>query len=234
MRIEIAVARGQRQTVGGTQGLAGDDLDRQGKLLHHAPDDHDLLVVFFAKHCDATRLAGVDAGKQLHHHGADANKKAGAKVPFEDVGQLGRWVDLAGLRLGIEIFFPGRKQHIAAGGLQLVAVGLPGAGVGIKVFVRRKLQTVHKNAGHRHVTERPGLIDEPDVALVQIAHGGHEGGALVGTQVGAQVGNGVNDFHVSAMRGRAKGRIYSDTARAPGYHAWMASTGKRPSLTART
>ena len=123
-------------------------------------------------------------------------------MPFQDVGQLRVGLQLEGLGFRVEIALARREDDVAARGLQLGAIGLPGAGVAVEVLVREELQAVHKNAGDQHVAQRPGLAHQGDVAVVQIAHGGHEGGALAGAACagmrgdgGAQFGNGADGDH---------------------------------------
>jgi hypothetical protein len=103
-------------------------------------------------------------------------------------------VHLEGLRFGVEVGFARGEQHVAAGCLQLGAVGVPGAGVAVKVFVGQKLQAVHEDADHGGVAQRPGLVHQGQVPLVQVAHGGHESGAAAG-EGGAQFRNGAGDEH---------------------------------------
>jgi hypothetical protein len=61
--------------------------------------------------------------------------------------------------------------------------------------VRQELQAVDEDARHRHVAQRLGLRDQREVAVVQVAHGRDEGGALESRQVVAQFGDGVCDVH---------------------------------------
>ncbi|MCY1541823.1 hypothetical protein D9M68_775260 [compost metagenome] len=112
--------------------------------------------------------------EQLHHHGADSDEETGSEMPFQDVGQLGRRLDLVALGVGIQLLFGGREHHVATGLLQPGAVGLQGARIGVEIFVGRKLQAVDEDAGHRHITQRLGRANQIQMALVQIAHGGHK------------------------------------------------------------
>ena len=156
---QVAVARTQRQAIGGAACGAAGNFDRQGKLAHHLPDHHELLVVLFAKHRHALGFAGKHGHEEFHHHGGHAGEKAGAKVAFQNVGQRRVGVHFDGLRFGVQIVLTRCKQHIATGGLQLGAVVVPGAGVVVKVFVRQELQAVDKNTGHGAVAQRLGLLD---------------------------------------------------------------------------
>ena len=137
-------------------------------------------------------FSGSDLGGLAIKAALERAGVAGDKV--EQIGQLRVGVHLEGLWLGVEVVFARGKQHVAPGCLQLGAVGIPGAGVAVKVFVGQELQAVHKDAGHRHIAQGLGLAHQADVAFVQVAHGGHKGGAAAG-EGGAQFGNGVGDEH---------------------------------------
>jgi hypothetical protein len=219
---QVAVARAERQAVLGAAGVARDDLDGQSELAHHLADHHQLLVVLAPEH-GAARAAAEHAGKELHHHRAHAHEEPGTEVPLEDVGDLRIGVHLEGLRLGVQVVLARREQHVAAGGLQLGAVGVPGARVAVEVLVRQELQPVHEDAGDGDVAQPRGLAHEREVAVVQVAHGGHEGGAPAPGKGGAQVGDGMGDVHGVERKGK-KGD----------YQACSASSGKRPCLTACT
>ncbi|MNV39576.1 hypothetical protein D3C71_1311600 [compost metagenome] len=116
-------------------------------------------------------------------------------MAFQHVGQCCVGVHLEGLGLWVQVGLARGKQHIAARSLQLCAIGLPGAGVAVKVLVRQKLEAVHKDAGHRHVAQGLGLAHQGDVPVVQVAHGGHKGGVAIGGQGLAQVCNGAGNQH---------------------------------------
>ena len=69
----------------------------------------------------------------------------------------------------------GRGEHqIHAGGLEGGAILLQGAGVVGEILGLVELQGVHEDADHHLVAAAAGLIDQGEMALVQIAHGGHE------------------------------------------------------------
>jgi len=195
-RRQVGVARAQGQPVGGALGRAGVQGQRQGQLLRHLTQHQPLLVVLLPKNGVATALALPEhERKQLEHHGAHAGKKTGPKLALEDVGQLGRRQQLEALRLRIQLRFRRGKQHIATGGFELRAVGLEGARVAVEIFVRQKLQAVDEDAGHRHVAQWPGAVHQSQMAGVQVAHGGHEGGAVKLRQVLAQFGAAADDAH---------------------------------------
>ena len=128
------------------------------------------------------RDVGLHDVEELVHHGAHTHKKARSKRAFQDVGQLGGWVHLEHLGFGIQVFFRRGKHHVTAVGGQQFAIALEGAGVAVKVFVGGKLQAVHKDAGHGHRASAHTLVGllsrhlhQLEVALVQVAHGGHKG-----------------------------------------------------------
>ena len=116
-------------------------------------------------------------------------------MPFQNIGQRCIGLDLEGLWLGVEIQLARGKQNVATFSLELGAVGVPRTWVAIKIFVRQKLQAVHKNAGHRHIAMLARQAHQREMSIVQIAHGGHKRGAAFACQRGAQVCNGVNDLH---------------------------------------
>ena len=176
-------------------------------------NDHQLLVIFFAKN-GHTRLHAVE---QFHHHGADTNEKARPEKSFQNIGQLRRGLHLEGLRLGVQLLLVRGKQHITTGRMEPVAVGLPGARVSVKVFVRQKLQAIDKDAGHSHIAQRLGLGDQGQMALMQVAHGGHKSGVFERAEVIAEFGDGVYDFHDGSA-----------------YQACWLLSGNEPSLTAVT
>ena len=154
-----------------------------------------MLVVLLAEHGHAR----LHTGKQLHHDSADADKKTGAKVTLQDVGQVSGRLHLVGLRLGVELFLIGCEQQLATGRLQLGAIRFPGPRVGVKVLMRQKLQAVDKDAGDRDIAARSGLAYQCQMAVVQVAHSGHKSGPLEWGQLLAQFGDGVDDFHSSLV-----------------------------------
>lgn len=77
----------------------------------------------------------------------------------------------------------------------------------------------------------PGLIDERDMALVQIAHGGDKSGALERRELVAQVGDGVDDFHACDLTLQFKKGDYTsvEAPSSPTRDAEPASPGRRRS-----
>ena len=99
-------------------------------------------------------------------------------MAFQHVAQVACRVHLVGLRLGVKLFLTRCKQHIATCFVQALGIGIQRAGVAVKVFMRRKLQAVHKDTGNRDVAQGLGLTHQCYVAIVQVAHGGHKCRAL--------------------------------------------------------
>ena len=195
VRAEVAIARGQGQAAFGAFSLYPDDVDGQGELAHHGAHHGQLLVVFFAKNGDG----GLHDLKQLHDHGADAAEETGAEFAFQHIGHGSRWLHAKDLRLRIKLCFARGKNEVAACSLQLFAIGDQGAWVGVKVFVRQKLQAVDKQTGN-HAAGAASLLFshrafyQAQMTSVQIAHGGHKGGALA-RESRAQFGDGVKGLH---------------------------------------
>ena len=192
---QVAVARTQRQAIGSATGIHAADIDRQGKLVHHVANHHQLLVVFFAKHRHALRLTSKHSHEEFHHHGTYASEKPRAKLPFQDICQGGVGLHFEGLGLGVQLGFIGCEQHIAALFAQFGAVVFKGAGIAGKVFVWQKLQAVDKDAGHQHIAQGLGHLQQVQMAFVQIAHGGQKGGSFKALQMLAQLDQRSGDQH---------------------------------------
>ena len=79
--------------------------------------------------------------------------------------------------------------------MQLASVYFQRSRVAVEVLVRQELQPVDKNADHHDAAQRLGLAHQGQVAVVQVAHGGHEGGTAAARQGVAQVRDGVDDLH---------------------------------------
>ena len=124
-------------------------------------------------------------------------------MAFQNVTQIAGWVHPVGLGLGVKLLLARRKQHVAAGRFKALGVGVQRARVAVKVFVRRKLEAVHKNAGHRHVSQWFGLPQQRNMAVVQVTHGGYKGGASKPAEAGAQIRNGMNDVHQVSFKGES-------------------------------
>ena len=116
-------------------------------------------------------------------------------MAFQNVAQVSGRMHLEGLGFGVQVSFARRKHHVATGGFEPLGIGVQRARVAVKVFMRRELQAVDKNARHRDIAQRLGLPDQRDMAGVQIAHRGHKGRALEAAQLRAQIRDGVDDVH---------------------------------------
>ena len=163
-------------------------------------------------------------------------------MAFQHVAQVTGGVNFEGLRLGVQVFFTRRKQHIAASRCQPLGVSVKGARVTVKVLMRGKLQAVHKNAGHHHIAQRFGLLHQRNVAVMQVAHGGHKGRFLKAVECFSQFSDGVNNVHESRFldrlllfcRNRISALSAGGTTAALRHQACRVSTGKVPVFTALT
>ena len=117
------------------------------------------------------------------------------------VGQLDGRLHLEGLRLGVELRLVRREHEVAADAAQHLAVVLERARIGVEIFVRRELQPVHEDARDDRSAALLGELDEREVARVQVAHGGHEGGVGGACEGQAQFGDGVDDAHAGCLLG---------------------------------
>jgi len=79
--------------------------------------------------------------------------------------------------------------------LQLGAIGLEGARVLVEVLAGAELQAIDENAGDHGPAVLAGLGHEGNVALVQVAHGGHEHHLGFAGKGGAQVVDPGKDLH---------------------------------------
>ncbi len=204
---QVRIARRQRQAVLGAHRLGGDDVDRQRELVGHAAHDHQLLVVLLAEH----RHARLHAREQLHHHRAHALEEAGAEFAFEDVAQVVRRLDAVFLRLGVHVALGGREQHVDAFLLQLLDVCLQRARVFVEVFVGAELQPVDEDRRDHRVAVLARQAHQAQVALMQVAHGRHEGDAVLAAQLVAQFLDRGDDFHAFLLEsGRPGGSGQGD------------------------
>jgi len=82
--------------------------------------------------------------------------------------------------------------------------GREGARVAFEVFTLAELQRVDEEARDHRATMALRQVDQRYMAGVQIAHGGHEGGAGLPGERGAQFGDGMQDLHQKAWSGPGK------------------------------
>jgi hypothetical protein len=111
----------------------------------------------------------LDDIEQLEDDGGDAAEMTGAEFAIENILDSRRLDDVF-LRLRVKIGFGRCKQHIDAGGSQLVAIGLEGARIFVEILVRAELQAIDENAERPPCRRGPGLLHQADVAGVQVAH----------------------------------------------------------------
>ena len=168
---QILVAAGQRQAVGRAAGVYRHDFDVDIQVFHKALNHRQLLVIFFA---EAGQLRLDDIEKFAHHRG-HAAKMAGAEFAAQLVLQIGRLHVVALRHARIERFFIGRKHHRHALAFEFVGILLQGARILVEIFALAELQPVDENAHHHVVGALFGFAHQRQMALVQIAHGGHKG-----------------------------------------------------------
>jgi len=143
-----------------------------------------VLVILRAEDRD---LRGDDV-EELQDDGRDAAKVSRPEFAFELVLDRRR-VELILLRLGVEIGFGRREQHVDAGGFELGAVVGKSPRVFVEVLVRTELQAVDKDARDDRFAVRARLLHQRDMPRVQIAHRRDENDAATVRERGAQVGN---------------------------------------------
>ncbi|MCY1237853.1 hypothetical protein D9M72_505650 [compost metagenome] len=108
-----------------------------------------------------------------------------------------RRLDAVFLRHRVHIALGGRKQHIDALSLQLLDIVLQRARVLVEILVGAELQAVHEDRRHHRVAVLARQAHQRQVAFVQVAHGGNEGGAVLAAQLVPQLLDGGNDFHLA-------------------------------------
>src|SRR5450830_1178882 len=194
--VEKAVARGQRQAVGGAYGRFADDLDRHVQVMHQLPDHRQLLEVLLTEY----RQVRLDHVEQLADHRRHAFEMPGTAGAAQAFGEL-RDADagLARHAAGVHFLDTGGEQQVATGLEQFFLVGGEGSRVLVEVFVGAELQRVDEDARHHEVRSLRGLGYQGRVAAVQVAHGRHETDALAFTagtsHGGAQFENGLDCVH---------------------------------------
>ena len=89
---------------------------------------------------------------------------------------------------------------VDAGGGELRAIVFEGARVFVEVFAGAELQAVHEDAGDHHVGVLAGLTHQIEMAVVEVAHRGHESDAAGVGEGGPQAGDGRVDLHGCVLR----------------------------------
>jgi hypothetical protein len=141
------------------------------------------------------RDARMHARHQLHHHGAHALEKTGAEFAFEDVAQIVRRMHAILLWLRIQIVLGRREQHVDAFLLELVDVGSERARIFVEILIWTELQPVNEDTRHDRIAVLAREPHQRQMALVQIAHGRNEGGAILAAQLVAQFVDRTDDIH---------------------------------------
>src|SRR5690625_4208781 len=112
------------------------NLYRQLKLLAHLANNHQLLIIFFAKNSDPR----LYTREQFEHHRAHPFEKIWAKSPFKSIASPFVWLhsEIVGYRIHLAI--RGCKKHIhIARILEFFYVLSQRPWVLVKILVRTKL-----------------------------------------------------------------------------------------------
>ncbi len=114
------------------------------------------------------------------------------------------------LAFRVDLADTGRKQQVTTRCHQLLLIGSQSARVAVEIFVGTELQRVDEDTGHHGIGLPACCFHQFDVALMQIAHGGHQRNFLAGQscrfQGCAQIRNGVDGFHITRTRVPVRGR----------------------------
>ncbi|MNC85149.1 hypothetical protein D3C83_07330 [compost metagenome] len=113
---------------------------------------------------------------------------------LQDVLKIGG-LDHESLALGVDLLLVRNEQHVHARRLQARAVGVERSGVAVEILARAELQAVHEYAHHGAGRARLGDVDQLDVAVVQVAHGGHEHVVGLALQALPERGSRMNNVH---------------------------------------
>jgi hypothetical protein len=124
---------------------------------------------------------------------------------------------LVGLRFRVEICFAGRKNEIAAGRTQELAIVRERARIPVEVFTRGKLQSIDENAGHHRAAARQRRANQRQMPFVQTAHGRHQRYIGPALKRRSHLRDVVNDLHAAKTQ-----------------YPCRASSGNAPLLTSRT
>ncbi|EVT88823.1 hypothetical protein Z046_26780 [Pseudomonas aeruginosa VRFPA09] len=212
--VEVTVARGQREAIGGAHRRLAEDLHRQVEVADQLADHRQLLEILFAEQ----REVRLDHVQQLADHGRHAFEMAGttgAAKAFGDAGNMDAGLPVHAV--GVH-FLDGRgEQQVAAGFEQAFLVGCEGSRVFVEVFAGAELQRVDEDADDHEVGAFAGFLYQRGMAGVEVAHGRHEADALA-----------------FAAGARHRGAQFTDGL--DGVHALnpCSAAGKDTSLTART
>ena len=106
---EVAVARREREAVGGAHGRHAGDLDAERQVARHAAHDHELLVVLLAEE----RALRPHEAEEARDHGGDAAEVAGACTALELAGQRAG-IDRRGEALRVDRLDARREHDVGA------------------------------------------------------------------------------------------------------------------------
>ena len=99
--------------------------------------------------------------------------------------------------LGVHDLVGGEKDGIYGQGLEGLAVGLPSAGIGLKIGGSGELGGVDVNGDDDDITVGLGQPHQGEVPLVEAPHGGHQTDGPPGrSPEGAQVLHGMQHPHL--------------------------------------
>lgn len=143
----------------------GENFDREIEIANHAPDDGQLLVVFFAKN-GGTRLDQVE---ELEDDEANAVEMAGAGGSAEGFRKRG-FADAEGVAEKVEAGRGWGEDEIHAFLATLFKVGLDRAGVGGEVTEAVELGWIDKDRNRDAASgadELAGVANECEVAVVE-------------------------------------------------------------------
>ena len=168
---QIAVTRRERQPVFGPHGGHADDLDGHRHVGHHLANERQLLVILLAK-AGHIRLYQIE---QLGDDGTDTTEVTRTQRPLQQIGET-RHLDEGLARQPLRIHdLRGRgEHHIDTGRFQRSAILLQSARVVGEILGLVELHRVDEDADHHLLGVAVRLLHQRQVALMQIAHGGHE------------------------------------------------------------
>lgn len=169
---EPGVAGGEGQSVLLTNGGMTDDADGEIEIADHAPDDGELLEIFFSE----DRKFGLKDIEEFQDDGENAIKVTGAGFPAEMFGQKGLGDENRAIRV-IKVGALGDKGDFHSFGLAFGQILLKGAGVVVQITGPVKLDGIDKDGNDdrslgSHLP--PGFPDQGKVTLVKRSHRGDE------------------------------------------------------------
>ncbi len=170
--VEIDIARTHRQAIGFPH--RGDTMDRNGHLqIGDQTFDHpQLLQILFTE----KGIVGSDDIQQPADHGRDTGKMTGTIVTTQTGGKP-RNGDLHGLLLPkrVEHGRIGRKDQTAGRTGQALAVDRQCPGIAIEIIGIIELGRIDKDTDDDTIGHGRRLLDQTQMAGVQIPHRRHEG-----------------------------------------------------------